>query len=132
MKIDYKKLTDKALLTGVVVPLLQNQLLHRTTQIYITFSTQMCNLNQALKTMFKEKLTLSLENYTNLVVGDDSFTITTTLHTGSNTITVPFAAIMQFIDKTNEFALEFEPNMPKNTSSTNHETDKIIRFNNAS
>lgn len=111
MLINYTQLTEKALLQGVVVPIIK-QLAQKyvPNQIFVAFKPS--NVSTSLRALFKDKITISFENYESLSANENSFTICSYFATGLETICVPFDSILQFMDKENRFALEFKSEKP--------------------
>ena len=80
---------------------------------YITFKTQApgVDIPQHLVERFPDEMTIVMENqYWDLVVGDDKFSITLSFGGAPETLVIPYAAITAFVDPSVKFGLQFDAN----------------------
>lgn len=118
MLINYNILQNNALLMYVVRPALIQVAKHQVkTEIYITFYTALSKIPSYL--MQTSKISILLNDYKFLKVGDDKFSVMLNFNGQLQYIEVPFDAITQYLDKANEYAIEFT------TIDLNHNADQV-------
>lgn len=126
MLIDYIALQRQALLNVVKQALMLVQQNQTACQIYITFNTQLADVPRHLKLALHASILL--DQYTNLIVDDQQFSVELMFGNIQYRIVVPFVAITLYLDQAHEYALEFpSPNMHSDTAS-NMSDDKIMQF----
>lgn len=80
--------------------------------IYITFHTHHPGVGMPafLRDVYPETITIVLQNqFWNLEVGPEAFSVTLAFSGSRQRLTVPYAAIESFADPGSEFGLRFEP-----------------------
>lgn len=83
---------------------------------YITYDTRHPDvvLSAELRSRYPESITIVLQHdYRELVVEDDRFSVILHFSGMPQRIRVPFDALVTFYDPSEEFALQFEPQLPK-------------------
>jgi hypothetical protein len=117
MLINYQALIDKAMhlvLKGALEQVANYQeKLDDESSFFISFLTHYPGviLSKHLKNKYPDEMMIVIQyQYTNLRVQEDKFSIT--LHFGGvpESITIPYNAIINYIDKKANFALSFEVN----------------------
>lgn len=84
---------------------------------YISFQTQAAGVEvpERLRQQFSQEMTIVLQNkFSNLVPGEDSFSVDLSFNAIPATIVVPYSAITAFIDPSVEFTLQFNVDGPAN------------------
>jgi len=116
--IDYESLVEEALL-GVVKEALKiaaEKGLDDPQHFYITLASQHPDLKipEYLKEDYPEELTIVLQyEFWDLKMGKDYFSVTLSFDEITETITVPFTAIIEFHDPSEMFTLKFNPKFPR-------------------
>jgi len=80
---------------------------------YITFRTRNPDVTIAdrLLVQYPDEMTIVMENqYWDLVVDDDKFSITLSFGGAPETLVIPYAAITAFVDPSVKFGLQFDAN----------------------
>ena len=113
-EIDYDDLIEKSLRNVVYLALkiVEEQGLPGENHFYISFKTSYPGvvLSQNLKVQYPETMTIVLQNqFNNLVVRHNSFSVDLSFGGIEQTITIPFDAITYFADPSAKFGLSFEP-----------------------
>lgn len=109
----YQELLDEAML-GIVKKVLsrvQFDGLSRDQSFYISFNTEHPNviLSKNVKKKYPKEITIVLQyQYRDLQVFDDKFKVNITFGGASETIQVPFNAIIGFVDPGANFSLQFK------------------------
>ena len=140
--INYNELIDDAM-HGVVKQSLyyvRNNKLPGDHHFYITFFTkhQGVSISSKLKLKYPEEMTIVLQHeFRNLVVAEDSFSVTLIFAGAEERITVAYRAITAFADPSVKFGLQFRHEIEKipvtNTESQtkekkNKDDDNIIKL----
>ena len=140
--INYNELIDDAM-HGVVKQSLyyvRNNKLPGDHHFYITFFTkhQGVSISSKLKLKYPEEMTIVLQHeFRNLVVAEDSFSVTLIFAGAEERITVPYRAITAFADPSVKFGLQFRHEIEKipvtNTESQtkekkNKDDDNIMKL----
>jgi hypothetical protein len=111
--LEYPKMVERAM-RGVVREALsatQESGLPGLHHFYITFRTQDPDVAIAdrLLAQYPEEMTIVMENqYWDLSVDDDKFSITLSFGGAPETLVVPYAAITAFVDPSVKFGLQFD------------------------
>lgn len=87
---------------------------------FITFNTQHEDVELAdwLRDRYPEEMMIVIQNwYDDLLVEDDKFSVTLNFGDAPERLTVPFDAILTFVDPSVEFGWRFERNEDENTAS---------------
>lgn len=135
--MNYEKMVQKALLSVVRKALLETS--QKGPQgrhhFYITFSTTFpgVDLPSYLKEQYPEDITIVLQReFWDLEVHEDSFSVTLCFHDTHERITVPFTALMSFVDPSVKFGLQFSPDeneapsRSQESTASKDENSKII------
>lgn len=112
-EIDYDKLVEQALRNVVyyALKIVEEQGLPGDNHFYITFRTDHKGtvVSHNLKVQYPESMTIVLQNqFSNLVVRHNSFSVDLSFGGIPQTITVPYEAITYFADPSAKFGLSFE------------------------
>ena len=112
-EINYDKLVEKSLRNVVyyALKIVEEQGLPGENHFYITFKTKFrgVTLSQNLKIQYPETMTIVLQNqFSNLVVRHNSFSVDLKFGGVPQTITIPYDAITYFADPYAKFGLSFE------------------------
>ena len=112
-EIDYDKLVEQALKNVVyyALKIVEEQGLPGDNHFYITFRTDHKGtvVSHNLKVQYPESMTIVLQNqFSNLVVRHNSFSVDLSFGGILQTITVPYEAITYFADPSAKFGLSFE------------------------
>lgn len=115
-EISYEHLVERALMHVVrdALKLAQENGLDGN-HFYITFQTNRRDvvLSKRLKAGYPEEMTIVLQHeFSDLDVGDESFSVTLSFSGISERITVPFDAITRFADPFAQFAVSFNAVAP--------------------
>ena len=111
--LEYPKMVERAM-RGVVREALSATLesgLPGLHHFYITFRTQDPDVAIAdrLMAQYPEEMTIVMENqYWDLSVDDDQFSITLSFGGAPETLVIPYAAITAFVDPSVKFGLQFD------------------------
>jgi hypothetical protein len=113
-EINYDELIEKSLRNVVYLALkiVEEQGLPGESHFYISFKTDFPGtiISQNLKVQYPETMTIVLQNqFSNLVVRHNSFSVDLSFGGIEQTITIPFDAITYFADPSAKFGLSFEP-----------------------
>jgi uncharacterized protein len=93
-----------------VLRLAVTQGLRAPHQLYFTFRTQCpgVSIPDFLSSQYPEEMTIVLnDSYWNLTVADDHFSVDLLFDQKKSTLRVPYAALVNFIDPSVDFALQF-------------------------
>ena len=112
-EINYDELIEKSLRNVVYLALkiVEEQGLPGESHFYISFKTDYPGtvISQNLKVQYPETMTIVLQNqFSNLVVRHNSFSVDLSFGGIEQTITIPFDAITYFADPSAKFGLSFE------------------------
>jgi len=113
--LEYPKMVERAM-RGVVREALGVALesgLPGLHHFYITFRTRNPDVTIAdrLLAQYPDEMTIVMENqYWDLVVDDDKFSITLSFGGAPETLVIPYAAITAFVDPSVHFSLQFDAN----------------------
>ena len=112
-EIDYDKLVKQALKNVVyyALKIVEEQGLPGDNHFYITFRTDHKGtvVSNNLKVQYPESMTIVLQNqFSNLVVRHNSFSVDLSFGGIPQTITVPYEAVTYFADPSAKFGLSFE------------------------
>lgn len=112
--IDYHQLMQAALRDVVrrTLSIVAEQGLPAGHFFYVTFVTQApgVDIPEALVAQYPDEMTIILQHqYWNLEVGDEEFSVGLSFSSVPYTITVPFSAVVSFVDPPSEFGLRFAP-----------------------
>lgn len=107
----YDAMIEKALMT-VVKQVFQSVASNGTFashELYLTVSTPKIKAAPRIKTLYPEQLSLLIQNnHSDMKVTDDDITVTLGLVTGIETVIIPWEAIVEYIDNTEQYALQFK------------------------
>ena len=84
------------------------------SQLYLTFDPRISGVQMAatLKAQYPEEMTILLnDQFWNLKVKDDLFSVELVFDDQQHLIVVPFKALLTFIDPDAKFALQFNPHV---------------------
>ena len=117
-KIDYPRLVHQAMLNMVagVLRRVSEDGLPGEHHFYVTFSTQhpQVDLPPHLLEQNPETMTIVMQHwFQDLVVTEQDFSVVLSFDNSPHMITVPYDAILSFIDPSCEFGLEFQPKPPE-------------------
>jgi hypothetical protein len=112
--IDYHQLMQAALRDVVrrTLAVVAEQGLPAGHFFYVTFVTRAPGVDvpEALAVQYPDEMTVILQHqYWNLEVGDEEFSVGLSFSAVPYTITVPFSAVVSFVDPPSEFGLRFAP-----------------------
>lgn len=112
-EIDYDKLVEQSLRNVVyyALKIVEEQGLPGENHFYITFRTDFKGtvVSKNLKVQYPESMTIVLQNqFSNLVVRHNSFSVDLSFGGIPQTITIPYEAITYFADPYAKFGLSFE------------------------
>lgn len=113
-EMNYDELVEKSLRNVVyyALKIVEEQGLPGENHFYITFRTDFPGtvISKNLKIQYPESMTIVLQNqFDNLVVRHNSFSVDLSFGGVSQTITIPYEAITYFADPYAKFGLSFEP-----------------------
>lgn len=114
--IDYEKLVQDSL-RGVVRTVLSNTAksgLAGSHHFYISFATNYPDVDMPdfLKDEYPEEITIVLQyEFWDLEVDADSFSVTLCFNNIHERLTVPFSAVISFVDPSVKFGLQFTPSI---------------------
>ena len=113
-EINYDELIEKSLRSVVyyALKIAEDQGLPGENHFYITFKTNFPGvvISKNLKLQYPENMTIVLQNqFRNLVVRHNSFSVDLSFGGIEQTITIPFDAITYFADPYAKFGLSFTP-----------------------
>lgn len=133
MKINYNQLVDQAVLNHMVKNILMNIMEGAGAQlneIYLTFDTTQAQMSSKLKILYPAKMSIMLcnNNYQSLTFEDNTIIVTMSFSIGTDTIHIPLSSLIQFMDRTNEYAVNFTPIKKPVISTTDNNEDKIVRI----
>lgn len=101
-------------------------------QLYLTFDTRISGVQMAktLKTQYPEEMTILLnDQFWNLKIKEDLFSVELVFDDQQHLIVVPFCALRTFIDSDAKFALQFNPecfNIPLETEQNVEQNTRVI------
>lgn len=144
-EIDYDKLVEQSLKNVVyyALKIVEEQGLPGENHFYITFKTNHKGtvISKNLKVQYPDSMTIVLQNqFSNLIVRHNSFSIDLSFGGIPQTITVPYEAITYFADPYAKFGLSFDnestddnaiaDTVPSSTtqSSTNAEVISLDKY----
>ncbi|MBR1601502.1 MAG: stringent starvation protein B [Alphaproteobacteria bacterium] len=112
-EINYDRLVEKSLRNVVyyALKIVEEQGLPGENHFYITFKTNFSGtvVSKNLKIQYPDTMTIVLQNqFDNLVVRHNSFSVDLSFGGISQTITIPYDAITYFADPYAKFGLSFE------------------------
>jgi len=118
-EINYDKLVEKSLRNVVyyALKIVEEQGLPGENHFYITFKTNFpgTSVSKNLKIQYPETMTIVLQNqFDNLVVRHNSFSVDLSFGGITQTITIPYDAITYFADPYAKFGLSFEQELSDN------------------
>ena len=96
---------------------------------FITFQTNRPDVRMPdfVRAKYPQEISIILQNqFSNLVVTDDSFSVDLAFGGVSATLTVPYTALKVFADPSTQFALSFEPTLPKPSPTSDKSPDDDI------
>lgn len=113
-EMNYDELVEKSLRNVVyyALKIVEEQGLPGENHFYITFRTDFPGtvISKNLKIQYPESMTIVLQNqFDNLVVRHNSFSVDLSFGGIPQTITIPYDAITYFADPYAKFGLSFEP-----------------------
>lgn len=123
MTQDYKPFIQKAL-RGAVREILTDVArngLRGDSHYFITFQTDRDDVKipDFVRAKYPKEISIILQNqFSNLIVGTDSFSVDLAFGGVASTLTVPYTAIKVFADPSVQFLLSFDPIDPISNSST--------------
>jgi len=113
--LEYPKMVERAM-RGVIREALSVALesgLPGLHNFYITFRTRSPGVTIAdrLLAQYPDEMTIVMENqYWDLVVDDDKFSVTLSFGGAPETLVIPYACITAFVDPSVQFSLQFDAN----------------------
>ena len=131
MSKDYKPYLQKAfrlVVHDILADVAKNGL-NGDSHYFITFQTNRPDVQMPdfVRAKYPEEISIILQNqFSNLTVEKDSFSVDLTFGGVSSTLTVPYTALKVFADPAAQFALSFEPILPDKTPKTSHSQDGEI------
>ena len=96
---------------------------------FMTFQTNRDDvmIPDFVRAKYPEEISIILQNqFSNLMVADDYFSVDLAFGGVNTTLTVPFTALKVFADPSAQFALSFEPETAKQKTETPKEPTEII------
>ena len=122
MAQDYKPFIQKALRTAVreILTDVAHNGLRGDSHYFITFQTNRDDVKipDFVRAKYPEEISIILQNqFSNLVVGTDSFSVDLAFGGVACTLTVPYTAIKVFADPSVQFLLSFDPIEPTSSAS---------------
>ena len=113
-EMNYDELVEKSLRNVMyyALKIVEEQGLPGENHFYITFRTDFPGtvISKNLKIQYPESMTIVLQNqFDNLIVRHNSFSVDLSFGGVSQTITIPYDAITYFADPYAKFGLSFEP-----------------------
>ena len=139
-EINYDRLVEKSLRNVVyyALKIVEEQGLPGENHFYITFKTNFpgASVPKNLKIQYPETMTIVLQNqFENLVVRHNSFSVDLSFGGVLQTITIPYDAITYFADPYAKFGLSFEQEVfeeantaPQSAASGNAEVVSIDSY----
>lgn len=129
--IGYQALTDAALRSVVrdALKRVEKQGLIASHHFCITFKTEFSGVEipDFLREQYPEEMMIILQHqYSGLKVKDDHFQVTLSFKKIPATLTVPFAALTQFVDPGVQFGLQFQGSEGEGPSSTGKTTTQSL------
>ena len=128
--IHYQDIVQDALLTvvGRALKVVEqnDSILPGNHHFYISFKTgaEGVEVPQKLRAKYKDEMTIVLQNrFSNLQVGEKSFSVTLFFGGMPSPITVPYQAITAFIDPSEDFSLQFKVNTVNEDDAETPEED---------
>lgn len=114
VKINYVDVLNKAFLQGVreILLTVAKEGLHKKQHLLITFATthKGVKLSNALLEEYDDEITIVLQHeFWDLKVENDGFSVSLSFDTGDETIYVPFSALINVSDPSEDFSLNFIP-----------------------
>ena len=121
-EINYDRLVEKSLRNVVyyALKIVEEQGLPGENHFYITFKTNFpgASVSKNLKIQYPETMTIVLQNqFENLVVRHNSFSVDLSFGGILQTITIPYDAITYFADPYAKFGLSFEQEIFEETET---------------
>ena len=109
-EINYEKLTHKAMLNLIsdILSSVSEEGLPGEHHFYISFKTQAprVSISDSLMAQFPEEMTIVLQNqYENLIVTPDGFSVRLSFNHTPHDLYIPFAALTKFYDPSVSFGL---------------------------
>ncbi len=113
-KIDYNKLTNKALLGVVrhILEIIAKDGFYKKQHLYITFATHHpgVEISDFLREEFEDEMSIVLQyEFWDLVIDDFGFSVNLAFEHGDEAIYIPFSSIVSVSDPSEDFCLEFIP-----------------------
>ncbi|WP_052567290.1 ClpXP protease specificity-enhancing factor SspB [Holospora elegans] len=96
-------------------------------QLYFTFDPRISGvqMDKTLRIKYTEEMTILLhDQFWNLRIKDDLFSVELAFDEHQHLIVVPFKALRSFIDPDEKFALQFYPAQEKNLAHSESEQEK--------
>ena len=91
----------------------------------ITFETPNATIPQFLRSQYPKEMTIILQNqFDNLVVDEDKFSVDLSFGGVSSMVVVPFQALKAFVDPNAQFGFNFTPTKPME-KKTEHSAEVI-------
>jgi len=124
--IDYPDLVDEALrgVARMVLARVAEEGLPGDHHFFVTFSTHHpdLELSASLRDTYPDEMTIVLQNqFWDLVVEDEAFTVSVRFDGHSQRLRVPWRAIRSFVDPAAEFGLRFESHAAKSDEPDPHD-----------
>ena len=129
--LEYPKMVERAM-RGVVREALSVALesgLPGLHHFYITFRTKDPNvtIGDRLLVQYPDEMTIVMENqYWDLLVADDRFSITLSFGGAPETLVIPYAAITAFVDPSVKFGLQFDANSDDQADAPSRTDDTVL------
>ena len=120
MYLEYEKLCEKGLLHTVrlILEQVQKQGLKEPHHFYITFATTHPNVQMPpyLMDEYPEEMTIVLQHqFSNLKVYDHLFSVDLSFNDQEESVVIPFSSLISFSDPSENFVLEFTPELKSET-----------------
>ncbi|MBA4117454.1 MAG: hypothetical protein C0514_00965 [Candidatus Puniceispirillum sp.] len=117
MELDYDRMVQKALMQVVRESLVQTaeKGLMGSHHFYITFQTNRPDvvMPASLREKYPEEMTIVLQHqFWDLKVTANNFSVTLSFDDKHEVLTIPFGAVINFLDPSVKFGLQFEPVAP--------------------
>lgn len=117
MEFDYDRMVQKALMQVVREALSQTaeKGLVGSHHFYVTFQTNRSDvvMPASLREKYPEEMTIVLQHqFWDLKVTATSFSVTLSFDDKHEVLTIPFGAVINFLDPSVKFGLQFDPQAP--------------------
>lgn len=129
-EIDYNKIVEHGQISMLqeilrTIPLIEP--FGNTNYYYISFLTAYPGvvLSNKMRQQFPKNLTIILQyQFENLQVNDDCFSVELSFNGTAETVVIPYKSIIEVLDPTTGFSLQFAPELPKTKLSLKKKSEK--------